>query len=65
MRQASMMSSRISSFPRAAIRALIQWNRWSDSFGHRKVSGRLSISAARSSFGNPKPNAASSGEIEA
>ena len=47
------------------MRATIQWNRWSDSLGQRNRSGWLSISAARSSFGKPKPSVVSSGEIEA
>ena len=63
MRQASVTSSRISSRLSAAIRACTQWKRWSDSRGMANLSGSAAISAARSSFGNPKPIVDSSGEI--
>ena len=65
MRQASMISSRISSGSSSAIRATTQWNRWSDRRGIANFSGSAAMRAARCSFGKPNPIVSSSGEIEA
>ena len=65
MHQASMSSSRSSSWSRTGSRARTQWYRSSLRSGIMNTSGRLATSAARSSLGKPKPSRSSSGETEA
>ena len=65
MRQASMISSRISSASSAAIRATTQWNRWSDRRGIAELFRLGGDEGGPLLFGKPNPIVSSSGEIEA
>jgi len=62
MHQASMSSSRSSSWSRTGSRARTHWYRMSPASGIMNTSGRLATSASRSSLGNPNPMTVSSAE---